>query len=485
MKVARKFTLAVIAAILVVLSTSVVVRVNREQTAFEQDVARDSRVLGRALGHAVERTWQTRGEEEALELIRYATEQESHLDMRWIWLDTPRGNPHEATVSSDLLEPLRHGEPVVLSPNEGRGPMYTYMPVRVPNGRLGAIEIADPLLREQAYLNKSMLHASITAAVVVGVCALLAWFLGFTLIGRPMGRLVQHARAIGRGELGTRLSLDAKDEIGELAAEMDAMSENLRNGRDRLREETQSRIAAIEQLRHADRLATVGTLASGIAHELATPINVIEGYAQVIREDAAANPRIKDTSLIIDRQCKRMTQIIRQLLDFARQGRAPNGSADVHEVVRETLKMMDPLMRKQDVEASVEQVARNLQVGVEFHQMQQVVANIMVNALQAMPCGGRLEVRANRNRAERGARPAQNNDFVTVSIQDSGVGMDETTASRVFEPFFTTKDVGEGTGLGLSVAYGIIENHGGWIEVESQPLRGSTFTIYLPSEGDR
>ena len=121
---------------------------------------------------------------------------------------------------------------------------------------------------------------------------------------------------------------------------------------------------------------------------------------------------------------------------------------------------------------------------VGFHQMQQVVANIMVNALQAMPGGGRLEVRTHRRRVKSATHHAQETDFVAVSIQDNGTGMDELTTTRVFEPFFTTKDVGEGTGLGLSVAYGIIENHGGWIEVQSQLQRGSTFTIYLPSEGN-
>ena len=485
MKVARNFTLALIAGILMTLAASVVVRVKREQTLFEQDVARDSLVLGRALGHAVERTWQTRGEAEALELMHYAAAQESHLEIRWVWLDGNDDRPGSPTIRLSAVGPLRHGEPVVLPPDDSGSPMYTYIPVRVANGRLGAIEVVDPLVRELAYLYTSVVHASITAAIVVAVCSLLAWFLGFVLIGRPIGRLVQHARRIGRGELGARLSLDTNNEIGALAAEMDTMSANLRDARDRLREETRSRIDAIEQLRHADRLATVGTLASGIAHELGTPINVVEGYARMIREDSLAGAKVTEMAVIIDRQCKRMAQIIRQLLDFARGAGSRSGSSDAHEVVRETLKMLEPLMREQNVEASVETLDSDLQAAIDFHQMQQVITNIIVNALHAMPEGGTLEVRIGRCRAKASARPAGQTDFVTVSVRDSGIGMDEPTAARVFEPFFTTKDVGDGTGLGLSVAYGIIEHRGGWIEVESQPRCGSAFTIHVPWEGNR
>lgn len=482
MKIARKFTLALVAGILVVLAASMVLRVKREQALFELDIARDSLVLGRALGHAVERTWENRGQEQALEIIEYATKQESHLQMRWVWLDAAKENLNATALPHDLLEALSRGESVVVPLEKGASAIHTYVPVSVSDHRVGAIEILDPLVEEQAYLKGSILNASITAFVLVTLCGLVTWLLGVALIGRPMRGLVEHARAIGRGELGRRLSLVGKDEIGQLASEMDAMSQSLREAHDRLQEETRSRIEAIEQLRHADRLATVGTLASGIAHELGTPISVIEGYAQLIREDSAAGRRAKDAAVIIRRQCERMTQIIRQLLDFARQGGPRNGSTDVHEVVRETFRMVEPLIRKQDVEASVEELATNLRVGVSFHQMQQVVANIMLNALHAMPEGGQLVVGTGRRRAKHPHKQGDQADFVTVSIRDTGLGMDEETAARVFEPFFTTKDVGEGTGLGLSVACGIIESHGGWIEVRSAPRCGSTFVIFLPSE---
>lgn len=482
MKIARKFTLALVVGILVVLTASVVVQVNRELRLFKIDIARDARVLGRALGHAVERAWETNGEEEALELVRHSTRQQDHLQIRWVWLDAASGDEYSAVAPTGLLEPLYHGESVVLSLGEAPGTLYTYVPVRASTDRVGAIEIGDPLVDERAYLHKSILHASIAALVLVILCALLTWVLGVALIGRPMKRLVDHARAIGLGDLDRRLDLDAQDEIGELASEMNAMSARLFRARKSLQHETRSRLAAIEQLRHADRLATVGTLASGVAHELGTPINVIDGYAQLIREDSSTAGPSRDAAVIIGDQCKRMTSIIRQLLDFAREGGAKTGSTDLRDVMRETLKMVDPLMRKKNIELRVQEPTYELRVGVDFGRMQQVVANVVVNAVHAMPEGGQLSVWADHQVAARASDGVTERGFVILSIEDDGIGMDQETVARIFEPFFTTKDVGEGTGLGLSVAYGIVEGHGGWIEVQSEPRHGSVFKIFLPSD---
>lgn len=482
MRIARKFTLALVAGILLVFTASVVVQVNREQRLFKLDIARDARVLGRVLGQAVERTWETNGEEEALELVRRSTQQEDHLQIRWVWLDAAAGDAHAAAAPTSSLAPLRRGESVVLPLGEAPGTVYTYVPVRASTGRVGAIEIGDPLLDERAYLDRSILHASIAALVLVTLCALLTWVLGVALIGRPMKRLVEHARAIGLGDLERRLDLEARDEIGELASEMNAMSARLFRARKSLQHETRSRLAAIEQLRHADRLATVGTLASGVAHELGTPINVIDGYAQLIREDPSTEGPSRDAAAIIGDQCKRMTSIIRQLLDFAREGSKETGSTDLRDVVRETLKMLEPLIRNQEIELQVQEPTYELRVRVDFGQMQQVVTNVIVNAIHAMPDGGQLSVWADRQVAAFRADDGPNKGFITLTIEDNGIGMTPETATRIFEPFFTTKDVGEGTGLGLSVAYGIVEGHGGWIEVHSEPERGSEFRIFLPSE---
>jgi signal transduction histidine kinase len=317
--------------------------------------------------------------------------------------------------------------------------------------------------------------------VLVALCAALSWLLGVRLIARPAKLVVEQARAIGRGELDQRLHLPARDELGELAAEMNQMCDRLQEARERVEVETQTRIAAVEQLRHADRLKTVGTLASGIAHELGTPINVVEGHAALLREDPTAGPAAKESAEVIGRQCKRMAAIIRQLLDFARRGGPRSMSSDPLEVARQTSSMVAPLARQQGIAVDVDGVA-DTKLAIAFGALQQVLANLYVNALHAMHEGGTLSVRVEPREAQ-APGAAETRDYVALAVRDTGVGMTPETRDRIFEPFFTTKDVGEGTGLGLAVAYAIVEDHGGFIDVESTPGRGSAFTVYLPREG--
>jgi signal transduction histidine kinase len=478
MRVAHKLTLTLIGGILLVHAGSAWVRVEREVGLFEDDTSRDSKVLGRALRHAVEKTWTTSGEAAAIQLVEHSNTQESHLTIRWVWRDAEPGDTRAPVASRAELARLDHGS-FTAQLGGSEGAFYTYVPVRVPDGRLGAIEIADAQHDERSYLHRSILIIITATSVLVLLCAALAWVLGDVLIGRPVRMLVEQARRVGRGDLSQRLVPSSRDEMGELAEEMNRMCDGLQEAGARVIAETQARISAIEQLRHADRLKTVGTLASGVAHELGTPINIIDGYAQLIREDRAASERAKEGAEAISKQCKRMTQIIRQLLDFARRGRVDGESTDLRDVARDTLRMLEPLARKRNVSVALAQDDAPAVARIAFGQMQQVLTNIVINGVHAMPNGGTISL---------GVRcatdpPAESADagYVCVTVADTGTGMDEETRKRIFEPFFTTKDVGEGTGLGLAVVYGIVQDHGGWIDVDSEPGHGSRFSVYLPA----
>lgn len=478
MKIAPKFTLALVAGILVVHVGAAVVRVQREVDLFQQDTTRDSKMLGRALAHAAESAWRTGGEAEVSRLIAHATMREDHVNVRWVWIDAPPGDARAPAAARQALEPLTRGRTAVARIDHDPA-LYTYVPIHLPGERITAIEVEDPYEYAQSYLRQSIINTSLATLLLVTLCALLAWVLGIVLIGRPVRLLVEQARRVGRGNLEQRLAIESRDEIGELAGEMNNMCDGLQQAYHRVEAATQARIAALEQLRHADRLTTVGTLASGVAHELGTPINVVDGYAQLLREDASAGERAHDSADVIMRQCKRMTQIIRQLLDFARSGGPKGTTADVGEVARETLRMLEPLSRKRQVKTTLERGDSAAVARIEYGAMQQVLANVVINGLHAMPGGGSLAIVISREHRAPGPDQPEA-DYLCVSVRDTGVGMDEEVRKRIFEPFFTTKDVGEGTGLGLSVAYGIVRDHGGWIDVISEPGQGSVFSIYLP-----
>jgi signal transduction histidine kinase len=271
------------------------------------------------------------------------------------------------------------------------------------------------------------------------------------------------------------------DELGTLAREMNQMAGDLATARAEITDETEARIRAIQQMRHADRLATVGKLASGIAHELGTPLAVIAGRARSIRTRTVTGDEAITYADSIERQANRMADIIRQLLDFARRRSATLEPKDLRPVIRESAALLKSLAQKSSASIAVELPGSPIESAVDTSQIQQVVTNLIVNAIQAMPDGGTVTVGA----AIRDVAPPPGVDeppgsYACVWVRDGGPGVPDEICERIFEPFFTTKSVGDGTGLGLSVSYGIARDHGGWIDVGDGAGGGAVFTLFLP-----
>jgi len=440
-------------------------------------------VLGRVLALSAEDVWRNSGAEEAVQAVARADDAESHVRIRWVWLDGSADESYAPEVPLDRLGPLDEGEPVVTQFENPDPVLYTYTPVRAAGTRRAAIEIADPLFDENAYVIQSLIYVLAATVALLALSAAIIWLVHSRLVGRPLGLLVRHAQRVGGGDLSTRLKVSHKDEIGELAGEMNLMSDKLLESRDRAEQEAERRIAAIDQLRHADRLAAVGRVASGVAHELGTPLNVAEGHAQLIREDEAAGGRAHENAAIVIRQTQRMATIIRQLLGFARRGSQKREQADVRQIVRQTLAMVEPLARKGAASTRLRDGDDPAIATVAPGEIQQVVTNVLINAIQAMPKGGTITVDVRQLETTHPDRSSTvRSSYVCVSVEDTGIGMTEEVRRHLFDPFFTTKEVGEGTGLGLSVSHGIVQDHGGWIEVDSEEGKGTRIVIYLRRE---
>jgi signal transduction histidine kinase len=323
-----------------------------------------------------------------------------------------------------------------------------------------------------------MALATLAIALVSGLIAIL---LGTRFVGRPLKQVRDKARRLGAGDFAGRLDLRQHDEIGELAEEMNVLGDRLADATRRLAEEHEAKIDALEQLRHTDRLATVGQLASGIAHELGTPLSVVSARAAMMASDAAAEGESKANARVIVEQAGRMTDIIRQLLDFARRRGAQMTVTDLRRIVERTLDLLSTVARTRHVTLALEAPAEPMLARIDQGQIQQALTNVILNGIQAMPRGGRLTISVGVQRARPPAeRGGVESEYLCVTVADEGDGIPAESLPRIFEPFYTTKDVGEGTGLGLSVAYGIVTEHGGWIEVESTPGAGSRFRILLP-----
>jgi signal transduction histidine kinase len=347
-----------------------------------------------------------------------------------------------------------------------------------------ALEVAEPLIDEDQYLAERIWFRLLTAGVLVLVSGALAWVLGARLVGRPVTALVEKTRRIGAGDFSGPLRVKGRDELAQLAEEVNRMADGLEKARARLKEESTARIEAVEQLRHADRLTTVGQLASGVAHELGTPLNVVSGRARMILGDELENRAdLMDSARVIVEQTERMTRIVRQLLDLARTGSAEKRAVDVAQVARKTAALIAPLAGRRGVRLDCAPISAPVVVDADAGQIQQALVNLVMNAVQATPSGRRVTLQILEHEAPRSlAPPHRPGRFAELRVCDEGDGIPPEQREAIFDPFFTTKPVGEGTGLGLSVAHRIVEEHGGWIEVESEPGRGSRFGLWLPRE---
>jgi signal transduction histidine kinase/CheY-like chemotaxis protein len=239
-----------------------------------------------------------------------------------------------------------------------------------------------------------------------------------------------------------------------------------------------------EQFRQAQKMEAVGQLAGGVAHDFNNLLTVIVGYANLVQNCLSPENELRRKVAEIQRAGEKAALLTGQLLAFSRKQPRQQHVLDLNAIVDD---MQDILRRliAEDIDLRFRLDPAGCPVSADGNHLTQVLMNLVVNARDAMPIGGKLTIatrtvsRDSEYSDGDGVRPP--GSYAVLSVADTGVGMDEETSSRIFEPFFSTKGVGKGTGLGLATVYGIVVQHGGWIEVESAPGRGATFRIYLPA----
>jgi two-component system, NtrC family, sensor kinase len=482
MNLTRKFILALGLTMLGVLSLGAAIRIRRDLARFETQRRASNGLLGRAVAGAAARTWSKVGLEQAFDLVKDANERESQVNLRWIWLDAPEGDPFAREVGLRGLRSIPPGQTMDVRARTPAGDfVYSYVPI--PGSRKAALEVKQSLAEERAHVREVLLHAVVLTLALAVMCGLLVAALCYLLIGKPMRLLVEKARRVGRGDLSGELHLPQHDEVSELAEEMNSMCARLGDAQRRAARESEARLQALEQLRHADRLTIVGRLAAGLAHELGTPLNVVSARAEIIQDSCENDlPLIHTSARVVLDQTARMADILRQLLDFARRRPAQKAPTEVQGLTQKAVALLDGLARKRGVSLGFD--ARSApRVHADSGQMQQALANLIVNAIDAMPRGGPVTISVGRERVRAPADAGgAETDCARIDVVDRGEGIGADALPHIFEPFFTTKRVGEGTGLGLSVAYGIVREHQGWIDVDSAPGKGSRFSIFIPAE---
>jgi two-component system NtrC family sensor kinase len=341
-----------------------------------------------------------------------------------------------------------------------------YEPIRDPQQRVvGALYVG---LLQSPFLHQRNTLAGVVSSMVLSgtlACFLLIYFTNY-LVLRPAGKVIEMARRVVRGDLTARVRIRPPGEIGVLCQAVDQMADAVAE------REQQLKIATNKQLHRSEKLASLGRLAAGVAHEINNPLTGVLTFAHLMKEKPNMDGQdLQDLDLIIH-ETTRAAEIVRGLLDFARERAVIKEPLNLNEVIVRTVR----LIRNQKLFDRIvieEHLADDLpEVEGDMNQLQQVLLNLSLNACEAMASGGTLAI--DTWAEDRG---------VIVQLADTGCGIKPELLERVFEPFFTTKPVGKGTGLGLSVSYGIVQQHGGTIELESEPGRGTTFTLVFPALG--
>jgi two-component system, NtrC family, sensor kinase len=250
---------------------------------------------------------------------------------------------------------------------------------------------------------------------------------------------------------------------------------------EKVKERTQELRLAEAEVARGEKLASIGQLAAGIAHELNNPLTGVLTFTSLLRKKMPdGSTDAEDLDLVI-RETKRCASIIRRLLDFAREKTPEKALVDLNQLVTETVRFVERSAALQQVEIATELDEDLPSLSVDPDLIKQVLINILVNAQQAIDGPGRITVRSCVLPPRKLAGAAEATPVVEIAISDTGCGISAANLQRIFDPFFTSKEVGKGTGLGLSVSYGIVRSHGGEIEVQSTVGEGSTFRILLPA----
>jgi two-component system, NtrC family, sensor kinase len=329
---------------------------------------------------------------------------------------------------------------------------------------LGVLDISmslDDVDRDIQSTQKRLLLFGIVAIAAVSA---MIYFLVNRIVLKPVNEIAAATQKVAAGDLSYTIALPKRDEIGMLAQSFNAMTQKLSE--------------AQRQVYQAEKLAAVGQLAAGVAHEINNPLTGVLSYSSFLLKRAADKPEFKEDLEVIVRETERCRGIVKGLLDFARPSPPEKHPSDVNEIVERAIRIVHAQLSAHRVEVQKRLRAGLPTVNADANQIQQIIVNLLLNANDAIGEDGGTVALATTLKTPDGGAEAESRE-IEISVSDTGCGIPEAQIDRLFEPFFSTKGR-KGTGLGLAVAWGIAEKHNGRIEVESEVGKGSTFRVLLP-----
>ena len=388
---------------------------------------------------------------------------------------------HEAIYSGNIIKRFRI--------YDGKEQLVMSAPLYLNSALRGALQISLPLSdveENMATFQQVVLLFTITTAfafIMLGSLLLTRYLIN------PLEKLIKATEDITYGYFPQVLEPSGRNEIGTLSASLSRMSDKLSEDRKKieqyivsLEESNRELKKAQDEVMRSEKLASVGTLAAGVAHEIGNPIGIILGYLEILRQNSCQQKETGDILKRVENEIMRIDKIIRELLSFSHPGKTTLEPVQVNPIIEETLSLLSHQKAFNAIEVALKLEGSLPPVMADQQQFQQVVINILLNAMDAMPEGGELTVTTEQcNGIPHLSRTPSHSSGVRIIIRDTGIGIDKEHIDKIFDPFYTTKGAGKGTGLGLSVSVRIIESFGGTLSVESSPGTGTAFTIILPA----
>jgi len=355
-------------------------------------------------------------------------------------------------------------------------------PLSLEGTLLGAITVSGSLLPLYETLRRSQVVILFYILMDTVILVLVGYVLLSRIVVKPIDKLLAMTAGYKDGFMVPSLPDSSRNEIGNLTRSLSHMLRRLEENKRELQSHISSLEKANRELRQAqdeiirsEKLASVGRLAAGIAHEIGNPIGIILGYLDLLNSGDIPEVDKKDFLDRIESEVVRVNRIIRHLLDFSRPSTGEPEKTRVHDLVKTTFAMLEPQPMMDGIRTSLELRARKDTVLADSNQLQQVLMNILMNAAAALSegrGGGGMKQLTVRSETVEGS--------IELRFSDNGPGIPEKEIPRIFDPFYTTKEPGKGTGLGLSVCYRIVEGLGGTIKAESKPGEGTTVIVSLP-----
>jgi signal transduction histidine kinase len=455
------------------------------RTAIEREVS----LLGRSVEVSIENALRDRQLEDVHETLAELEAIDPTVD---ILVFGPGGSVTAASDGAVVDEPGRSSvlayalssEKEVLRFDPAADPTHLIagFPLHGPTGTLlGAVVIARPLDDMRKDLATTRHRIILVVVLFVLITTAVGVALSSLYLRRPLGRIVSTMQAVRAGELRSTLTVEREDEVGAVAREFNAMVETLLEAREQLVTEAEARVRLERGLRQVDKMVTIGQLAAGLAHEIGSPLQVVNGRARALATRAHDPEATRRNAEILAEQSERISRIVEHLLHFGRRSSPTLTSFDLTAALRRVTDFVAHEGARRQVSLTLEADDGPITVEADRDQMQQVALNLLTNALAATPPGGTIRVRVSRDTLI-GADTGVDQPAVRLEVSDTGPGIPEEVVPSLFEPFFTTRAAEGGTGLGLSVVKGIIAEHGGTISVDTGRGAGTTFVVYLPLE---